>query len=160
MRGVGIVFSRFLETDVNTGVLIGMAIVFFYAALGGMKGITWTQVAQYVTLIIAFLIPAIAISMKITGSPIPQLGFGGLIESGPDAGKYLLDTLNQIGTDLGFAEYTAAFGAGQKSMLDVFAITFALMVGTAGLPHVIIRFYTVPSVRAARYAEVLTGCGS
>ncbi len=150
MRGVGIVFSRFLEVDVNTGVFIGMAIVFFYAGLGGMKGITWTQVAQYVTLIIAFLIPAIAISMKITGTPLPQSGFGGIISSGPDAGKYLLDTLDQISVDLGFSAYTSAFGAGDRSLIDVFAITFALMVGTAGLPHVIIRFYTVPSVRAAR----------
>lgn len=150
MRGVGIVFSRFLEVDVNTGVFIGMAIVFFYAGLGGMKGITWTQVAQYVTLIIAFIIPAVAISMKITGNPLPQMGFGGTIISGPDAGKHLLDTLNHISTDLGFSEYTSAFGKGDRSMLDVFSITFALMVGTAGLPHVIIRFYTVPSVRAAR----------
>ena len=150
MRGVGIVFSRFLEVDVNTGVIIGMVIVFIYAGLGGMKGITWTQVAQYCVLIVAFLIPAIAISLKITGTPIPQLGFGSTIVSGPDAGKYLLDTLNQIGTDLGFREYTSAFGPGNKSMLDVFALTMSLMVGTAGLPHVIIRFYTVPSVRAAR----------
>jgi cation/acetate symporter len=150
MRGVGIVFSRFLEVDVNTGVLIGMAIVFFYAGLGGMKGITWTQVAQYCVLILAFLIPAVAISMKITGHVLPQFGFGGRIVGGPDSGAYLLDTLNRIGTDLGFSEYTSAFGAGQKSMLDVFCITLALMVGTAGLPHVIIRFYTVPSVRAAR----------
>jgi cation/acetate symporter len=150
MRGVGIVFSRFLEVDVNTGVYIGMAIVFFYAALGGMKGITWTQVAQYGVLILAFLIPAVAISMKITGNPIPQLGFGGAIVGGPDAGQYLLSTLDKISVDLGFAGYTSAFGPGQKSMLDVFAITVALMVGTAGLPHVIIRFYTVPSVRAAR----------
>ncbi|TVM32507.1 sodium:solute symporter family protein [Oceanidesulfovibrio marinus] len=150
MRGVGIVFSRFLGVDVTTGVVIGMFIVFFYAGLGGMKGITWTQVAQYITLIIAFLIPAVAISMKVTGNPIPQLGFGGTIAQGQDAGQYLMETLNKISTDLGFAEYTSAFGAGQKSMLDVFAMTFALMVGTAGLPHVIIRFYTVPSVRAAR----------
>ena len=150
MRGVGIVFSRFLEVDVNTGVIIGMVIVFIYAGLGGMKGITWTQVAQYCVLIVAFLIPAIAISLKITGTPIPQLGFGSTIVSGPDAGKYLLDTLDQIGTDLGFREYTSAFGPGNKSMLDVFALTMSLMVGTAGLPHVIIRFYTVPSVRAAR----------
>ncbi|TVM15392.1 cation acetate symporter [Oceanidesulfovibrio indonesiensis] len=150
MRGVGIVFSRFLGVDVNTGVIIGMFIVFFYAGLGGMKGITWTQVAQYITLIIAFLIPAVAISMKITGNPIPQLGFGDTIAQGQDAGQYLMETLNKISVDLGFAEYTSAFGAGQKSMLDVFALTLALMVGTAGLPHVIIRFYTVPNVRAAR----------
>lgn len=150
MRGVGIVFSRFLGVDVTTGVVIGMFIVFFYAGLGGMKGITWTQVAQYITLIIAFLIPAVAISMKITGNPIPQLGFGDTIAQGQDASQYLMETLNQISLDLGFAEYTSAFGAGQKSMLDVFALTLALMVGTAGLPHVIIRFYTVPNVRAAR----------
>ncbi len=150
MRGVGIVFSRFLEVDVNTGVYIGMAIVFFYAALGGMKGITWTQVAQYGVLILAFLIPAVAISLKITGNPIPQLGFGGSIAEGKDAGQFLLTALDKINVDLGFAGYTEAFGKGQRGMLDVLAITMALMVGTAGLPHVIIRFYTVPSVRAAR----------
>jgi len=150
MRGVGIVFSRFLEVDVNTGVLIGMAIVFFYAGLGGMKGITWTQVAQYTVLIIAYLIPAVAISLQITGTPIPQIGFGSHIVSGQDAGKYLLETLDALNRDLGFAEFTQAFGPKSKSMLDVFCITLALMVGTAGLPHVIIRFYTVPSVKAAR----------
>lgn len=150
MRGVGIVFSRFLEVPVNTGVMIGMAIVFFYAALGGMKGITYTQVAQYSVLITAYLIPAVFISMKITGTPIAQLGFGSVISSGADSGKYLLDVLNGLNKDLGFAEYTQAFGPGSKSMLDILCITFALMVGTAGLPHVIIRFYTVPSVRGAR----------
>lgn len=150
MRGVGIVFSRFLEVDVNTGVIIGMVIVFVYAGLGGMKGITWTQVAQYLVLIVAFLIPAAAISRMVTGSFIPQLGFGSSILSGPDAGRHLLETLDQIGQDLGFAAYTSAFGPGNKSMLDVLCMTLALMVGTAGLPHVIIRFYTVPSVRAAR----------
>lgn len=154
MRGVGIVFSRFLEVDVNTGVFIGMAIVFFYAGLGGMKGITWTQVAQYVVLIVAFLIPAVAISLRITGTPIPQFGFGSAIVSGPDAGIYLLEKLDQIGTDLGFSAYTTAFGAGSKPMLDVFCITTALMVGTAGLPHVIVRFYTVPTVRGARLSAV------
>jgi cation/acetate symporter len=150
MRGVGIVFSRFLEVDVNTGVIIGMVLVFFYAGIGGMKGITWTQVAQYCVLITAFLVPAIAISAKLTGHFLPQIGFGSTLIDGPNSGKYLLDTLNQIGTDLGFAEYTSAFGAGSKPMIDVFAITMCLMVGTAGLPHVIIRFYTVPTVRAAR----------
>lgn len=151
MRGVGIVFSRFLEVDVNTGVIIGMVLVFFYAAIGGMKGITWTQVAQYCILVTAFIIPVATISVKLTGNLVPQLGFGSTIISGPDTGKYLLETLNKIGTDLGFAAYTAAFsGPGAKSMIDVFAITLCLMVGTAGLPHVIIRFYTVPSVRAAR----------
>ncbi len=150
MRGVGIVFSRFLEVPVETGVVIGMVIVFVYAGLGGMKGITWTQVAQYIVLIIAFLIPAAAISAKVTGVVIPQLGFGAKIAGGANADAYLLDTLNKINTDLGFSEYTGAFGAGSKSMLDVLCITLALMVGTAGLPHVIVRFYTVPSVRAAR----------
>ncbi|NCC26039.1 MAG: cation acetate symporter [Deltaproteobacteria bacterium] len=150
MRGVGIVFSRFLEVDVNTGVVIGMIIVFFYAGLGGMKGITWTQVAQYCVLILAFLIPAVAISLKITGNPIPQLGFGGMITEGSDAGQWLLTTLDALNKDLGFAEYTQAFGPGSKSMLDVACITLALMVGTAGLPHVIVRFYTVPTVKAAR----------
>lgn len=154
MRGVGIVFSRFLEVDVNTGVFIGMAIVFFYAGIGGMKGITWTQVAQYVVLIVAFIIPAVAISMKITGVALPQLGFGSTISTGPDAGIYLLEKLDQIGTDLGFSPYTSAFGVGSKSMIDVFAITMALMVGTAGLPHVIVRFYTVPTVRGARLSAV------
>ncbi|MEA3416382.1 MAG: sodium:solute symporter family protein [Thermodesulfobacteriota bacterium] len=150
MRGVGIVFSRFLEVEVNTGVIIGMAIVFLYAGLGGMKGITWTQVAQYSILIIAYLIPAIAISFKITGQFIPQLGFGSTIAHGTDAGMYLLDVLDKLNTDLGFAAFTSAFGPGNKSMIDVFCITVALMVGTAGLPHVIVRFYTVPSVKAAR----------
>jgi cation/acetate symporter len=150
MRGVGIVFSRFLEVDINTGVIIGMCIVFIYAGLGGMKGITWTQVAQYCTLILAYLIPAIAISTKVTGVPIPQIGFGSTIAAGPDAGKYLLDTLNVIATDLGFVEYTKAFATTNTNMLNVFCIMFALMVGTAGLPHVIIRFFTVPKVRDAR----------
>ncbi len=147
MRGVGIVFSRFLEVPVNTGVLIGMAIVFFYAGLGGMKGITWTQVAQYTVLITAYLIPAVFISMKIAGTGIPQIGLGSTVHTGQYAGQYLLDVLDKLNTDLGFTAYTQP---GAKSMLDVFCITFALMVGTAGLPHVIIRFYTVPSVRAAR----------
>ena len=150
MRGVGVVFSRFLEVDINTGVIIGMTIVFFYASLGGMKGITWTQVCQYCVLIVAYLIPAVAISMIITGVPIPQIGFGSTIASGPDAGKYLLDTLNVIAKDLGFTEYTRPFTSANTSMLNVLCITFALMVGTAGLPHVIIRFYTVPKVRDAR----------
>ncbi|MFH2126712.1 MAG: sodium:solute symporter family protein, partial [Pseudomonadota bacterium] len=150
MRGVGIVFSRFLEVDINTGVIIGMCIVFIYAGLGGMKGITWTQVAQYCTLITAYLIPAWAISYKVTGVPIPQIGFGSTIAVGPDAGKYLLDTLNVIATDFGFIEYTKAFASTNVNMLNVFCIMFALMVGTAGLPHVIIRFFTVPKVRDAR----------
>ena len=152
MRGVGIVFSRFLEVPVDTGVVIGMALVFLYATLGGMRGITYTQVAQYTVLIIAYLIPAGAISMAMTGNPIPQLGFGSTVSSGPNAGIYLLETIDQIHRDLGFPEYTAAFVAGKKGMLDVFAITLALMAGTAGLPHVLIRFYTVRSARAARWS--------
>ena len=141
MRGVGIVFSRFLQVPVETGVVIGMIIVAFFAILGGMKGITWTQVAQYFVLIIAYLIPAIAIATILTGIPIPQFAFtfGDIVEK-----------LNQVQLDLGFAEYTAAFS--NKTMLDVLFITIALMVGTAGLPHVIVRFYTVPDVRAARYS--------
>jgi cation/acetate symporter len=150
MRGVGVVFSRFLEVDINTGVIIGMCIVFIYAALGGMKGITWTQVCQYCVLIVAYIIPAVAISMIITGIPIPQIGFGSTIAGGADAGKYLLDTLNVISKDLGFVEYTKPFVGAGRDMLNVFCITFALMVGTAGLPHVIIRFYTVPKARDAR----------
>lgn len=152
MRGVGVVFSRFLEVDINTGVLIGMAIVLFYAVLGGMKGITYTQVAQYCVLIVAYLIPAIFISIMLTNNPIPQLGYGAsLSEAGAkllntDAG-YLLDKLNGIQKDLGFPEYT---GRGSKSMIDVFMITFALMVGTAGLPHIIIRFFTTPTIKGAR----------
>lgn len=144
MRGVGIVFSRFLEVDINTGVIIGMLIVLFYAVLGGMKGITYTQVAQYCVLIFAFMVPAIFISIQMTGNPIPQLGFGSELADG--SGTYLLDKLDGLSTELGFAEYTE----GSKSMIDVFAITLALMVGTAGLPHVIVRFFTVKRVRDAR----------
>ncbi|MEL0225564.1 MAG: sodium:solute symporter family protein [Flavobacteriaceae bacterium] len=142
MRGVGVVFSRFLEVDINTGVIVGMIIVLFYAVLGGMKGITYTQVAQYCVLIFAFMVPAIFISIQMTGNPIPQLGMGA---RGAD-GVYLLEKLNGLSTELGFAEYTK----GTKSTLDVFAITAALMVGTAGLPHVIVRFFTVKRVRDAR----------
>jgi cation/acetate symporter len=142
MRGVGIVFSRYLEVEIDTGVYIGMAIVFFYAVLGGMKGITYTQVAQYCVLIFAFMVPAIFISFQMTGNPIPQLGFG----SAGEDGIYLLDKLDGLSTELGFHEYSS----GSKSMIDVFAITFALMVGTAGLPHVIVRFFTVPKVKDAR----------
>ncbi|HEX9601857.1 MAG TPA: sodium:solute symporter family protein [Mariniflexile sp.] len=144
MRGVGLVFSRFLEVDINTGVIIGMLIVLFYAVLGGMKGITYTQVAQYCVLIFAFMIPAIFISIQMTGNPIPQLGFGGKLTDG--SGMYLLDKLDGLSTELGFSEYTE----GSKSMTDVFAITLALMVGTAGLPHVIVRFFTVKRVKDAR----------
>ena len=142
MRGVGLVFSRFLEVNINTGVIIGMVIVLFYAVLGGMKGITYTQVAQNCVLIFAFMVPAIFISIQMTGNPIPQIGFGG-----QDAnGVYLLDKLDGLHRDLGFAEYTS----GSKSKLDVFFITAALMVGTAGLPHVIVRFFTVKKVSDAR----------
>ncbi|MBN8427786.1 MAG: cation acetate symporter [Xanthomonadales bacterium] len=144
MRGVGIVFSRFLEVDINTGVVIGMAIVFFYAVLGGMKGITYTQVAQYCVLIFAYMVPAIFISLMLTGSALPQVGFGGTLADG--SGTYLLDKLDGLSTQLGFGAYTD----GTKPMADVFAITLALMVGTAGLPHVIVRFFTVPKVRDAR----------
>ena len=142
MRGVGIVFSRFLEVEINTGVIIGMIIVLFYAVLGGMKGITYTQVAQYCILIFAFMVPAIFISIQMTGNPIPQLGFGGeSVEGG-----YLLDKLDGLNEQLGFNQYTD----NTKPLIDVFAITFALMVGTAGLPHVIIRFFTVKKVSDAR----------
>ncbi|WP_390622207.1 sodium:solute symporter family protein [Winogradskyella echinorum] len=144
MRGVGIVFSRFLEVDINTGVIIGMLIVLFYAVLGGMKGITYTQVAQYCVLIFAFMVPAIFISIQMTGNPIPQLGFGAELSDG--SGTYLLDKLDGLSTELGFSEYTE----GSKSTIDVFAITLALMVGTAGLPHVIVRFFTVKRVKDAR----------
>ena len=153
MRGVGVVFSRFLEVDINVGVVIGMAIVFVYATLGGMKGITWTQVAQYWVLITAFLIPAITISFKLTGNPVPQMGLGSTLRPEIAGGQdvYLLDKLNQIHADLGFASYTEPFvGAWDKA--NVFMVTLALMVGTAGLPHVIVRFYTVKSVKAARWS--------
>lgn len=141
MRGVGIVFSRFLGLSVTGGVIVGMAIVTFFAVLGGMKGITWTQVAQYGVLILAFLIPAVALSLRLTGIPIPQLAltFGDIIPK-----------LNALQVDLGLVEYTQPFQT--KSMIDVLAITIALMVGTAGLPHVIVRFYTTPDVRSARYS--------
>lgn len=142
MRGVGVVFSRFLEVPVEIGVVIGMVIVFFYAVLGGMKGITYTQVAQYCVLIFAFMVPAIFISIQMSGQALPQLGFGGT----DSEGIYLLDKLDGLHRELGFAEYTN----GSKSMVDVFFITAALMFGTAGLPHVIVRFFTVPKVRDAR----------
>ena len=143
MRGVGIVFSRFLEVDINTGVIVGMIIVFIYAVLGGMKGITYTQVAQYCVLIFAYMVPAIFISILITGNPVPQLGFGSKILN---EDIYLLDKLNLVLNDLGFNDYTGS----TKSKIDVFCITAALMAGTAGLPHVIVRFFTVPRVRDAR----------
>ena len=152
MRGVGVVFSRFLEVDINVGVVIGMAIVAVYATLGGMKGITWTQVVQYWVLITAFLIPAIAISIQLTGNFLPQAGLGGeLVGSRDGSGVYLLERLNQIQADLGFAAYTDTFVGGWDKV-NVFLVTLALMVGTAGLPHVIVRFYTVKSVKAARWS--------
>ena len=144
MRGVGIVFSRFLEVDIVSGVIIGMCIVFVYAVVGGMKGITYTQAAQYCVMIFAYMVPAIFISILISGSAIPQLGFGGSLLAEPD--RNLLESLNAILIDLGFNHYTES----NKSMTDVFAITAALMIGTAGLPHVIVRFFTVPNVSDAR----------
>ena len=143
MRGVGIVFSRFLEVDVTAGLLIGMGVVFVYAVLGGMKGITYTQVAQYCVLIFAYTVPAIFIAIQLTGNAIPQIAFGSEVA---DSGSALLDKLDDIVTSLGFNQYTS----GTKSRIDVFCITMALMVGTAGLPHVIVRFFTVPRVRDAR----------
>ena len=144
MRGVGVVFSRFLEVDIETGVVIGMIIVLFYAVLGGMKGITYTQVAQYCVLIFAFMVPAIFISFQMTGNPIPQLGMGATLAD--DGGTYLLDKLDGLSTELGFNAYTD----GSKKLIDIFCITLALMVGTAGLPHVIVRFFTVKRVKDAR----------
>ena len=143
MRGVGIVFSRFLNVDIAVGLTVGMAIVFFYAVLGGMKGITYTQVAQYCIMIFAYTVPAVFISLQVTDTAIPQLAFGSSVV---DGSGFLLDKLDQVVTDLGFAAYTS----GTKSRIDVFFITLALMLGTAGLPHVIVRFFTVPRVRDAR----------
>lgn len=142
MRGVGIVFSRYLHVDIETGVVVGMIIVFFYAVLGGMKGITYTQVAQYCVLILAFMVPAIFLSMQVTGHFLPQTGLGATL----DSGKSVLTTLNELSVELGFAEYTQ----GNKSTIDMFFMTAALMCGTAGLPHVIVRFFTVPRVKDAR----------
>ena len=142
MRGVGIVFSRYLHVDINTGVIIGMAIVFFYAVLGGMKGITYTQVAQYCVLILAFTVPAFFLSAQVTGHILPQIGLGATL----DSGQSVLATLDQLSVDLGFAQYTA----GKMSTIDIFCLTVALMCGTAGLPHVIVRFFTVPRVKDAR----------
>lgn len=144
MRGVGVVFSRFLEVEIDTGVIIGMLIVLFYAVLGGMKGITYTQVAQYCVLIFAFLVPAIFLSIQMTNNPIPMLGMGDTLANQPDT--YMLDKLDGLSQELGFNAYTE----GSKSIIDVFAITLALMVGTAGLPHVIVRFFTVKRVKDAR----------
>ena len=144
MRGVGIVFSRFLEIPIESGVIVGMVIVLFYAVLGGMKGITYTQVAQYCVLIFAFMVPAFFISLQMTGNFIPQIGMGSQINDG--SGIYLLEKLDLLSKDLGFNEYTS----GSKSVFDIFCITLALMVGTAGLPHVIVRFFTVKRVSDAR----------
>ena len=144
MKGVGVAFSRFLEVDYDTGLYVGMIIVFFYAVMGGMKGITYTQIAQYCVLILAYTIPAIFISLQLTGNPFPQLGLGSTL-SGSDV--YLLDRLDQVVTDLGFREYTTDV---RISGLNMFAYTMSLMIGTAGLPHVIIRFFTVPKVKDAR----------
>jgi len=153
MKGVGVVFSRFLDVPLTTGVFIGMAIVFVYATLGGMKGITWTQVAQYWVLITAFLVPTIAISMNLTGQPVPQIGLGSQVLPSIDSAQpYLLDKLNQINQDFGFTSYTDAFAIASWDKLNVFCVALALMCGTAGLPHVIIRFYTVKSVKAARWS--------
>jgi cation/acetate symporter len=143
MKGIGVAFSRFLEVDYDQGLTVGMAIVFIYAVMGGMKGITYTQIAQYVIMIIAYTIPAIFISFMLTGNPIPQFGLGGTLEDG----SYLLDKLDQIITDLGFKEYTTN---SRLSLFNMFFYTLSLMIGTAGLPHVIMRFFTVPSVKAAR----------
>ena len=143
MKGIGVAFSRFLEVDYDQGLMVGMIIVFIYAVMGGMKGITYTQIAQYVIMIIAYTIPAIFISFMLTGNPIPQLGLGGTIKDG----TYLLDTLDKIVTDLGFDEYTTH---ARLSLFNMFFYTLSLMIGTAGLPHVIMRFFTVPSVKAAR----------
>lgn len=142
MRGVGIVFSQFLQVEITNGVLIGMAVVLTFAFLGGMKGITYTQVAQYCVLIFAFMVPAIFISIQMTGNPLPQIGMGGRVEDG----TFLLEKLDSLHTQLGFKEYTS----GSKSTWDIFAITLALMAGTSGLPHVIVRFFTVPRVKDAR----------
>jgi cation/acetate symporter len=145
MKGIGVAFSRFLETDYDTGLYIGMGIVFIYAVLGGMKGITYTQIAQYVVLIFAYTVPAVFISMTITGNPIPQIGLGSEMADG--SGTYMLDKLDQVVTELGFKEYTTQV---MGSKLNMFAYTLSLMIGTAGLPHVIIRFFTVPKVKDAR----------
>ena len=145
MKGVGVAFSRFLEVDYGLGLAIGMAVVWFYAVLGGMKGITYTQIAQYVVMIFAYTIPAVFISFQLIGNPIPQLGLGSTLADG--SGVYLLDKLDLVVTELGFKEYTTD---NMNGSLDMFAYTMSLMIGTAGLPHVIMRFFTVPSAKAAR----------
>ncbi|MET0027872.1 MAG: sodium:solute symporter family protein [Candidatus Thiodiazotropha sp.] len=147
MKGIGVAFSRFLQIDYDTGLFIGMGIVFVYAVMGGMKGITYTQIAQYVVLIFAYTVPAVFISLHLTGNPIPQLGIAGTMAEGPATGTYMLDRLDQVVTDLGFAQYTTQV---MGSKLNMFVYTLSLMIGTAGLPHVIIRFFTVPKVKDAR----------
>ena len=147
MKGVGVVFSRFLEVDLDVGVYIGMAIVFVYAVIGGMKAITYTQIAQYCVLVFAYTIPAIFISLQLTNHAVPQIGLGAeFLDHGVASGVSLLDTLDQVVTDLGFSAYTAQ----QDNILNMFLLTLSLMIGTAGLPHIIIRFFTVPTVAAAR----------
>jgi cation/acetate symporter len=145
MKGIGVAFSRFLETEYDTGLYIGMGIVFIYAVLGGMKGITYTQIAQYVVLIFAYTVPAVFISLNLTGNPLPQIGLGGQMAN--DSGTYLLDKLDLVVTELGFKEYTTQV---MGNSLNMFVYTLSLMIGTAGLPHVIIRFFTVPKVKDAR----------
>ena len=153
MKGIGVAFSRFLEVDFSTGLYCGMGIVFIYAVLGGMKGITYTQIAQYCVLIFAYTVPAVFIAVQLTGNPIPQLALGSHLTDASGSGMYLLAKLNTICTELGFAEYTA-----QKwTTVNIFLLTLSLMIGTAGLPHVIIRFFTVPKVRDARFS---TGLGT
>lgn len=150
MKGIGVTFGRFLETSYETGLFVGMGIVFFYAVLGGMKGITYTQIAQYVVLILAYTVPAIFISLNLTGQALPQIGLGSeMLDSTGFGGVYLLDRLDQVVSELGFAEYTTQ---GMGDRLDMFMYTVSLMIGTAGLPHVIIRFFTVPTVAGARYS--------
>ncbi len=150
IRGVGIILSRALSVDIHTAVTIGSVVVFLYAVFGGMKGIGWTQVTQYIIMMLAFLIPACLIATEITGIPLPQAALGGAIAHGKDSGNFLLDVLNKMNTDLGFAAFTSSFGPGGDSLLNMFCITVALMFGTAGLPHILVKFYTVPSEHAAR----------
>ncbi|MEJ2403086.1 MAG: cation acetate symporter [Candidatus Thiodiazotropha sp.] len=147
MKGIGVAFSRFLQIDYDHGLYIGMGIVFVYAVMGGMKGITYTQIAQYCVLIFAYTVPAVFISLHLTGNPIPQLGIASTMAEGPAAGTYMMDRLDQVVTDLGFAQYTTQV---MGSKLNMFVYTLSLMIGTAGLPHVIIRFFTVPKVKDAR----------
>ncbi len=144
MKGIGVAFSRFLEMSFESGLMVGMAIVFIYAVLGGMKGITYTQIAQYCVMIFAYTVPAVFISLELTGNPIPQIGLGGTV----DDSMYLLEKMDQVLVDLGFAAYTVKKG----TLINMFLLTLSLMIGTAGLPHVIIRFFTVPKVRDARFS--------